>query len=147
MRLLLQTLLRLLFPAWGFFDVAGVRPVLEWRRVEPTGPGGAWEPLLSSPPWRWWHAVVHPAGTRHLAEQTLVERATFECLQGDDATESLTLVDHLVTHVLTHMMAQPMAQPMARRATPSVPPPTRWQWRLVAYDQAEPHVVHVREPA
>ncbi len=132
MRLLLRTLLRLLLPAWGFFDVVGVVPVLEWRPMAPDGRWGLWRPVLHAPAWRWWHAVWHPEGTRLLALQTVVERATFACLQRDeDATESLTLVAHLVEQVATSTAPQRLTY--------------GWAWRLVAQHTDRMQVVHERQ--
>lgn len=132
MRLLLRTLLRLLLPAWGFFDVVGVVPVLEWRPMASEGQWGPWRPVLTAPRWQWWHAVCHPAGTRMLALHAVVDRATFACLQHDeDATESLTLVSHLVEQVATSTDPQGLTH--------------GWAWRLVAQDGADLQVVYQRE--
>ena len=49
LRLLLSTLLRLLFPSWPFFDEAVTPPTLEVRRVASSGDEGGWTAL--------WYAV------------------------------------------------------------------------------------------
>lgn len=72
--MLLATLARLVFPSWAFFDRLGEPAALELR---PDG-ATAWLPAVVPVPRRWWHVVWHPAGTRTLAAQGVVERAVAE---------------------------------------------------------------------
>ena len=106
MRLLLSTLLRLLFPSWAFFDVATATPELEVRRAPPDGEAGAWQRAVRVAPRQWWHLLWNPSGTRALAEQALVERLDVLRSRGDDASP-----EGLVSQALVERLAASAVPP------------------------------------
>lgn len=79
-------LLRLLFPSWAFFDAVREVPVLEARLGE-----GAWRTVLRAPRRGMGALLYHPAGTSHLALQSVVDRFALECEHGtiDPVTKAL----------------------------------------------------------
>ncbi len=79
-------LLRLLFPSWAFFDAVREVPVLE---AQPGG--GAWRTVLRAPRRSMGAWLYHPAGTAHLAQQSVVDRFAMECEHGtiDPVTRAL----------------------------------------------------------
>jgi hypothetical protein len=121
---ILAVLLRLLFPSWAFFDVAGAPPTLEVRAHPPGGAPGPWMAVVRAPARRWWHLVFNPEGTRALAEQTLVERWCDELEAGgmESARES-------VTGALVGQLAASAAPPGWRTGREA-----GWQYRLVVAD-------------
>ncbi len=142
MRLLFDTLLRLLFPTWAFFDVSGAPPSLEVRRIVAPDAAGAWEPVVRASPRRWWHLFYNPAGTYTLAAQTLVERLYTELRDaegrpvGADAAaaesrmaETEALVANLAESVLLASWREDARASGSAKAT--------WQWRIVVRDGAD----------
>lgn len=118
----IQTLLRLLFPSWAFFDHAGDVPSLEVR-PQPAQLD-VWYPVVQPPARRWWHLLLNPRGTQALAEQTLVERWHSEVEESEESVGTRALVERLV--------AEYVRASGDSRVGPS------WEYRLVV-DSALPH--------
>jgi hypothetical protein len=112
--LFLSTLARLLFPAWGFFDVATSAPRLEVRARRAGETPGPWQPAVVAAPRRFRHLLFNPDGTRVLAEQTLVDRWVSECMNAAvheqhvaaDSASANSVSAHSVTALLTRQLAQ-----------------------------------------
>ena len=101
--LLLTTLARLLFPAWGFFDVATSAPRLEVRARRDGETPGPWQAAVVAAPRRFRHLLFNPDGTRVLAEQTLVDRWVSECIHA--AEHELQVAADSVSALLTRQLA------------------------------------------
>jgi hypothetical protein len=90
----IQTLLRLLFPSWAFFDHAGDVPELEVRPQ--SAQLDVWYPVVQPPARRWWQMFLNPRGTQALAVQTLVERWHSEVEESEESVVTRALVERLV---------------------------------------------------
>ncbi len=102
--LLLSTLARLLFPAWGFFDIATSAPRLEVRARRVGETPGPWQAAVVAAPRRFRHLLFNPDGTRVLAEQTLVDRWVSECQHA--AVHKQRVAADSVSAMLTRQLAQ-----------------------------------------
>ena len=124
-----STLLRQLFPAWEFFDVARLPPTLQLRLLFGNGTTSPWDPVVRPAPRRWWHVVFNPAGTQTLAAQTLVERWYTELVELGERSaacqESLALVTALAENALASNALAPSAGYDG------------WQLRLVVTDDED----------
>jgi len=115
-----SVLFRLLFPSWAFFDAVHDVPILEARV------GTEWRPVLHAPGRDAAAVLFHPAGTAHLALQSLVDRLAVECEHGTVDPVTHALVDALVARAVQAW----------RDVAPE--PFDRWSWRVVVIDGANP---------
>ena len=113
-----SVLFRLLFPSWAFFDAVHDVPVLEARV------GTEWRAVLHAPGRGAAAVLFHPAGTTHLALQSLVDRLAMECEHGAVDPVTHALVDALVARAVQSW------RDAARE------PFDRWSWRVVVIDGA-----------
>jgi hypothetical protein len=95
-------------------------PSLQIRRGAAPQPLGDWLPALQAPTRGWAQLLVHPAGTRVLAEQTLVERFVREREESGDED------GHLTTLALVRALATAAVPASWHTAVDA-----RWQWRIV----------------
>jgi hypothetical protein len=118
---------RLLFPSWAFFDRVSSVPRLETRSLDPQGTPSRWQAAMSAPRRGAGSVLYHPAGTVHLAMQSLVERCAAE-------------LDDDITDATTQALVESLAR-WTRRDEPIGP----WQWRVVLVEGQAPRVLYTSE--
>ena len=110
--------LRVLLPAWRFFDAMGPALTLHYRTAAADTALGAYRPLPLRAPRRPWSIVLNPAGNMQLAYHTILEQLVNEAseLVSDESCE----VEQLVPYALTLNLVRAHLPAEARHAGGSV---------------------------
>lgn len=123
--------LRVLVPAWRFFDRAAAAPYLLVRWAAPGGQLGAWMPLDGGPrgATSW---AFSPHGNLFLAYQSVIEQLVAEVAEVDIAAPAADDVetDPAITGRLSYALVSAIARahlPPPLRGQPGA----RLQWKLV----------------
>lgn len=118
--------LRVLFPAWRFFDRATASPVLFVRHADTSGQLGPWRPVTApaAPAMRWAFA---PRANLALAEQAAVEQLVAELGDLDIEEDADAAHDPRVIDRVSYQI-------VGRIARAHVPTAAAHQWKIVVPD-------------
>lgn len=119
--------LRVLFPAWRFFDRATASPQLYIRHADATGQLGAWRAVTApaATPMRWAFA---PRANVALAEQAAVEQLVAELGELDIEDDADAARDPRIIERVSYQI-------VGRIARAHAPTTAAHQWKIVVLDE------------